>query len=122
LTFAAFSSYNPTWNENFIVSVENEASPVTFHVMDWNRVEKHELVGVAMISSAELRSLLDEETGYECQLVLPVIKSGTLVEGHDRHKCQLNLLVKVLKAAPRAAVAPKKKRVRNYCLVSSVAT
>ena len=110
-----FSSYSPNWNEDFIIMVENEASPVTFQVMDWNRVEKHELVGFAMISSEELRSLLEEDTGYECQLAPPVIKAGAVVEGHDHHKCRLKLAVKVLKAVPRTAVAPKKKKVNDPC-------
>jgi hypothetical protein len=109
------STYTPIWNEDFIIMVENEASPVTFQVMDWNRVEKHELVGFAMISSADLRSLLEEDIGHECQLAVPVIKAGTVVEGHDHHKCHLNLLVKVLKAAPRTVAVPKKKRVSKPC-------
>ena len=73
--------------------VENEANPVTFQVMDWNRMEKHEQVGFAMISSGDLSSLLEEDTGHERQLSVPVIKEGSVVEGHDRHKCQLNLNV-----------------------------
>jgi Ca2+-dependent lipid-binding protein len=106
-----FSTYTPTWNEDFIIMVENEENPVTFQVMDWNRVEKHELVGFAMISSSDIHSLLEEDNGYECHLSVPVIKAGTVVEGHGHHKCHLNLTVKVLKAFPRAAAAPQKKRV-----------
>ncbi len=91
--------------------VENEAIPVTFQVMDWNRLEKHELVGFAMISSAELRLLLDQDTGYECHLALPVLKAGAVVEGVDHHKCHLKVTVKVLQALPKPAVAHPKKRV-----------
>ncbi len=94
-----------------MLMVENEGIPVTFQVMDWNRLEKHELVGFAMINSTELCSLLEEGTGYECRLALPVIKAGTAVEGNDRHRCHLNVLVKVLRPAPKLAVNPKKKRV-----------
>lgn len=61
--------------------------------------------------SRDLSLLLEEDAGHECQFSVPVIKEGSVVEGHDRHKCHLNLNVKILKALPRTTAAPKKKRV-----------
>ena len=70
--------------------------------MDWNRVEKHELVGLGTIATADLRQLFQSEVGQERQLAVPVMNGGVAVEGNDRKKCQLNLMIKRMPSATPA--------------------
>ena len=103
------STYSPTWSETFLITVDNQSTPVTFEVMDWNRVGKHELVGLGTIAMADLRWLFQAEAGQERQLAVPVVKGGVVVEGNDRKECQLNLVVKVMSSAvpsPQQACYP----------------
>ena len=98
------STYNPVWNENFlvIVSTDNEGinkeQLITFEVMDWNRLEAHETVGFACIQYDDLISLLQENFGYERQISAPVTKAGVAVSGHDRKPSHLILKMKVVNA------------------------
>ncbi len=78
--------------------------------MDWNRASAHELVGYATITDVELNSLVLENSGYERDLYVPVIKGGVAVEGHDRQKCHLSLKVRVIQGLPKAAEAPLQAR------------
>jgi hypothetical protein len=87
--------------------VENDLTPVTFEVMDWNRASAHELVGYAAISDVQLNSLVLANIGHECDLHVPVIKGGVTVEGHDRQKCHVNLKVRVIQALPKVSDAPQ---------------
>jgi hypothetical protein len=75
--------------------------------MDWNRTSAHELVGYASISDVELNSLVTATTGYVCELSVPVINKGVIVDGHDRQKCHVNLKIRVVQALPKAADAPQ---------------
>jgi hypothetical protein len=73
--------------------------------MDWNRASAHELVGYATISDVELNTLVLENSGYECNLHVPVIKGGVTVDGHDRQKCQLNMKVRVIQTLSKVGDA-----------------
>jgi hypothetical protein len=90
------STYAPTWNESFFITVDNESTPVTFEVMDWNRVGKHELVGLGTIAMADLRWLFQAGAGQQRQIAVPVMKAGAAVEGHDRQECHLNFVVNLM--------------------------
>jgi hypothetical protein len=106
----ATSTYTPSWNESFFITVDSESSPVTFEVMDWNLIGKHELVGMGTIAMADLRWLFQAEAGQERLLAVPVMKAGVIVEGHDRKQCQLNLTVKVVQnsnASSSSKLAPQ---------------
>ncbi len=72
--------------------------------MDWNRVGKHELVGLSTIAMKDLRWMFQAQAGQQRQLAVPVMKAGAVVEGHDHQGCQLNLVVKVM---PSAVPAPQ---------------
>ncbi len=67
--------------------------------MDWNRVGKHELVGLSTIAMKDLRWMFQAQAGQQRQLAVPVMKAGAVVEGHDHQGCQLNLVVKVLQSS-----------------------
>ena len=71
--------------------------------MDWNRVGKHELVGMGTIAIADLRWLFRAEEGQQRQIAVPVMKAGVVVEGNDRKQCQLNLVVNIMSSAVAAS-------------------
>jgi hypothetical protein len=100
LRIAVGSTYNPVWNESVFVVVEDTSLSVSFEVMDWNRIEKHETVGYASIPAAELVSLALEEGGHERPVSLPIIKGGVAVNGHDHKHSQLNVRLRVIQPMP----------------------
>jgi hypothetical protein len=97
------STYTPVWNESFNFDVKTDVGPgpLSLFVMDWNRLEKHQLIGIATIPEADLIALSRHDAGHESGVSLPVIKDGKPVVGHDAAECVLRLKLKVVEGLPR---------------------
>lgn len=83
-------------------------------MIDWNRLEKHEIVGYASVPDQELRLLVEEETGHEREIAVPIVKGGVAVCGHDHKPSLLHLKLKLIRPMPRPSPATAPKHVRVH--------
>ena len=90
---------------------------MTFEVMDWNRVGKHELVGLGTIAMADLRWLFQAGAGQQRQIAVPVMKAGAAVEGNDHKECHLNFVVNLMSSTvlePQANIVALAKMLISF--------
>ncbi len=98
-------SYAPDFNETFdfdIAEAKDGCSQnVIVRVYDWNSMSASELVGECIIPASRMSEIIKAKLGWEGDDVLMLSISGKPVVGHNEHRSEVMMKMRVLKA-PKA--------------------